>query len=111
MQRAKGRQDHAAMWDVRCIIKVMEKCLCTDYDCYSICSFCEQQVCMHTKKGKETLTQSDEDGDKLFFILFWFFLFFWEGGLKVSDREIRDSSSSEFTLLVLFRIPLGEACC
>lgn len=47
------------------------------------------------KSSEATMTQSNEDRDNCFF-------FFWEGdrGLKVSDRKIKDSSSSEFTPLV-----------
>lgn len=48
-------------------------------DCDDICS-------------KATMTQSDEDRDQAFFG--------GDTGLKVSDRKIKASSSSEFTLLV-----------
>lgn len=95
-RRAKGRRDHAAIRDAR-YVKVMEKCLWTDCDSYWICSICEhrhkQQASMHTKTERRQWHNPDEDGDKLCF-------FGGARGLKVSDRQIRDSSSSEFTLLV-----------
>lgn len=43
------------------------------------------------QNSKETITQSDKDGGRVVF---------GDRGLKVSDRKIKDSSSSEFTLLV-----------
>lgn len=44
------------------------------------------------QNGEATMTQSDEDRDQAFFG--------GDTGLKVSDRKIKASSSSEFTLLV-----------
>lgn len=78
----------------RCL-KVIETCLCRDCDRDCVCNTWERRhsskdVCAPKQLG--TMTQSDEDGDKQCFL--------GARGLKVSDRKIKDFSSSKFTLLV-----------
>lgn len=48
------------------------------------------------------MTHWNKDGDKLWFFCFLLFFFLWRGcmGLNVSDGKIKDSSSSEFLLLI-----------
>lgn len=70
-------------------------CLCRDCDKDCICNIWERRHSnkhVYTPKQLGTMTQSDEDRDKQRFL--------GARGLKVSDRKIKDSSSSKFTLLV-----------